>query len=139
MSPVIQKIFMLQRHQLIRWGSINGVIFVTLSILFVVASILLLPIFNWQFKEINVQLHEKAKLERQVIDSTTNMDELRAYALKVSSDHKKSLIDLSEMSLTAIQNSLLLTAVLGLQFFGYAMLSFRAKKLALESDPSLRE
>lgn len=139
MAPIIQKILMLQRHQLIRWGTVNGVICVTCSILFVVASVLMFLVFKWQFREIHAQVHENAKIERQFIDSKENRDELRAYALKATEDHQKSLIDLSEMSLNAIQNSLFLMAVVGLQFFAYGMLSFRAKKLALEADPSLRE
>jgi hypothetical protein len=139
MSPIIQKIFMLQRHQLIRWGTVNGVVCVTLSILFIVASILLYAVFNWQFRGIQAQLHQRANIERQVIDSRETMDELKSIALKVSEDHQKSLIDLSEMSLSAIQLSLFFMAILGIQLFGYGMLSFRAKKLASEANPSLRE
>jgi hypothetical protein len=139
MSPVLQKIFMLQRHQLIRWGSVIGYLCTGIGVMSMIASIFLLQAFNSKFEEIDERLHDNAKLERQVIDSKKSMDELITFTLKSSEDRKNTLLDLSEMSLSAIQLSLLLFALLGFLLLGYGILSLRAKELALEADQQLRE
>ena len=89
MSPILKKVFMLERHQLIRWGTVSGYGCVIFSLLLVGTSIILLAVLNSELRTSDANLKNNSKIEHQIIESRKSLDELITVAIKTSEYHKK--------------------------------------------------
>ncbi|MES2660649.1 MAG: hypothetical protein V4689_18635 [Verrucomicrobiota bacterium] len=134
MSPTLQKIFMLQRHQLIRWGSFGGYLSTGLGVLLIIASIPGFLVLDSQLKSLDALLEEMIKRERQVIESRESLDELKTFAIKASENRRSDSRQLIEMSRNAIQVSVFWLALIGMLLFSLGILLLRTKELAVEAN-----
>jgi hypothetical protein len=126
MTALIEKIFMCQRHQLIRWGKPAGMMGIGFGLLFCLGSILIIYTMELKLKPLLANNHtQSGKILLQIKD----VEELRSYALKV---HKQMRI--TESTLLGLTRTVVIFIFsFGTVFVSYGVLSLRARELAMES------
>jgi Na+-transporting methylmalonyl-CoA/oxaloacetate decarboxylase gamma subunit len=133
MSPTLQKILMLQRHQVIRWGGPTGYFTFVFGLLFMLVALVGFQVFNSKLKDMESQLQETKDLTKTVIHSANNLEELKSVA-RIAINHNADMGTI-QMKLihVCLKYSHLILFLLGCMFICYSALSFRAKELALEA------
>ena len=132
MSALLEKLFMCQRHQLIRWGKPFGMIGIGLGLLFCLVSILGLYSIERKVKPLLEDNHTRSNKMLLLMDDA---DELRSYALR---SHEQMQIVESKL-LGMVGTSVACLFFFGMVFVSHGVLSLRARELAMESKPADHE
>ena len=131
MRRFVEWLFMLQRHQLIRWGRPCAVFTIGVGLACVVAALC----GAW-FMEARLEplLSSNRDLDRKNITSIANIEDLRAYSLR----SQERYASVEGGSIRLIGCSLVAVASLGVFSLSYGVLYLRARQLALEVDQAER-
>ena len=126
MAALLEKLFMYQRHQLIRWGKPVGIIGIGFGLLFCLVSILGLYSMELKLKPLLKDNHTQSNKILLLID---DVDELRSYAL---TNHEQ--MQISELKLLGlVGTSIICLFIFGTVFVSHGVLLLRARDLAIES------
>ena len=130
MHPTLQKILGLQRHQLIRWGTTSGRVFIA-------TGVLLGLIAFGGFRLIANQLHEaqsfavKADLiASRGVESIEDIEHLRKFSRVIIEKNASSTQALMKLVWAALKYGCIAYAGLGAMFLLHGTLFLRAKELA---------
>lgn len=125
MNDVIDKIFMCQRHQLIRWGKLAGRIGIVFGLAFCLVSVLGLCSMEIQLRPLLKENHSQTNL---ILHQINDIEELRSYAL---SSHAQ-MQSMESKLLSLVGTSIVSIFFLGMCFVSHGVLSLRARKLAMD-------
>ena len=127
MPKIIEWLFMLQRHQLIRWGRPASVVTIGVGLVAIFAAL-----YGAWFTEARLEplLASNRALDRKNITSIAKIEDLRAYSLR----SQERYASVEGGSIRLIGCSLVALASLGVFSLSYGVLYLRARQLALEVD-----
>jgi hypothetical protein len=125
MNKIVEKIFMLRRHQIIRWGRITGIGTIGLGFLILVLPIGAIFALEWKLKPLAASVQERDDKMFNSIATREDLKKYRTISQERYHDIENSYFDL--LSTTAI-----LTSALGLLLLSYGSLCLRARELAVE-------
>lgn len=89
MSPILQKIFMLQRHQLIRWGKFSGYATLVTGIFSILTAIFCFIWMTAKMTHLESKTSEGRRQERQIAQSLDSIEKLRSFAIENSEYFEK--------------------------------------------------
>lgn len=134
MPLILQKIFMLQRHQLIRWGTTSGYLGVVSGLLFMVIAVTGMVVIPSKLAQAEARTADSRKHERSVILNSRNFEELRSFTLE-GNGYNASMESIYWESIgEMIQCVAIILAGASVLAVGYGLLSLRMKELATELE-----
>jgi hypothetical protein len=127
MPKIIEWLFMLQRHQLIRWGRTCAAVTIGMGLAAIVAAL-----WGVWFVEARLEplLASNRALDRKNIASIAKIEDLREYSLRSQERYASAEGEFIRL----VGCSFVVLASLGVFSLSYGLLYLRARQLALEVD-----